>query len=102
MNFKIDNKCDLLVGQFCISKSGRDKGKVYIVYEIVNEDYVLLVNGKDRTIKNPKKKNIKHLQKVNQNVKDFEKKIIEDKIKDLDIKRMIKINLEEAKCQIVM
>lgn len=92
MNFKIDNKCDLLVGQFCISKSGRDKGNIYIVYKIVNEDSVLLVNGKNKTINNPKKKNVKHLQKINQNVKNFERDIIEEKIKDLDIKRIIKNN----------
>lgn len=93
MNFKIDDRCDLLVGQFCISKSGRDKGNIYIVYKIVNEDSVLLVNGKNKTIKNPKKKNVKHLQKINQNVKNFEIDIIEGKIKDLDIKRIIKNNL---------
>ena len=93
MNFKIDDRCDLLVGQFCISKSGRDKGNIYIVYKIVNEDSVLLVNGKNKTIKNPKKKNVKHLQKINQNVKNFEIDVIEGKIKDLDIKRIIKNNL---------
>lgn len=93
MNFKIDDRCDLLVGQFCISKSGRDKGNIYIVYKIVNEDSVLLVNGKNKTIKNPKKKNVKHLQKINQNVKNFEIDMIEGKIKDLDIKRIIKNNL---------
>lgn len=91
MSFKLDNKHSLFVGQFCISKSGRDKGKIYVVYEIVDENYVLLVNGKDRFIKNPKRKNVKHLQKMNEKIVNFEKDINNNKLNDLDIKRLIKV-----------
>lgn len=91
MRFEGENKTDLLVGQFCISKQGRDKGKLYIVYEIVDEDYVLLLDGKYRKIKNPKKKNIKHLQRINDIVKDFKYNIIQNNLDDVKIKRLIKL-----------
>ena len=40
--------------------AGREKGEIFIV---LNEDqeYAFLINGKTRTIENPKKKNKKHL-----------------------------------------
>jgi len=43
--------------------SGHDKNMVYIVIGKEN-DKVLLVNGKNRPIDNPKKKNVKHIIKV--------------------------------------
>ena len=49
------------LGQIVISKAGRDKGDVFIVYDIDGE-HLKLVNGKDRPLANPKKKKIKHVQ----------------------------------------
>ncbi len=43
--------------------SGHDKNTIYLVSE-VNNNFVLLTNGKNRSIDNPKKKNIKHVVKV--------------------------------------
>lgn len=91
------DKTKLSPGQFCTSKQGRDKGKFYIVYEIVDEDYVLLVNGEDRKIKNPKRKNQRHLQKVNSWIDDFNILKEEDKLEDIKIKRSIKLKLQEDK-----
>lgn len=83
------------VGQLCYSKQGRDKDKVYIVYEIVDEDYILVVNGDDRKISNPKKKNKKHLQKMNHIIEDFDKMKSEGEINDLIVKRYIKEKTQE-------
>lgn len=89
------DKTALSLGQFCISKQGRDKDKIYIVYEIVDEDYVLLINGNDRKIENPKKKNRKHLQKINDWFDDFKTLKNENKLDDIKIKRFIKLKLQE-------
>lgn len=91
------DKNELSLGQFCISKRGRDKGKIYIVYEIVDEDYILLVNGRERKIENPKKKNRRHLQKVNSWIDDFNILKKENKLDDIKIKRFIKLKLQEDK-----
>lgn len=94
MIFNRESKTDLLVGQLCSSKQGRDKNKLYIIYEIVDEDYVLVVDGNKKTIENPKKKNIKHLQKINDIVENFYEDIKVNKLKNEDIKRIIKLKKE--------
>ncbi|MBE5735255.1 MAG: KOW domain-containing protein [Clostridiales bacterium] len=43
--------------------SGHDKNMVYLVCDVIGST-VLLVNGKNRPIDNPKKKNVKHIIKV--------------------------------------
>ena len=43
--------------------SGHDKNEIYLVADI-KDNYVMLINGKSRSIDNPKKKNIKHIIKV--------------------------------------
>ena len=48
-------------GEFAVSKAGHDKKHLYM---IVNEDerYVYLVDGVNKTLEKPKKKNKKHIQ----------------------------------------
>ncbi|EFI41396.1 MULTISPECIES: KOW domain-containing protein [Peptoniphilus] len=53
------------VGQVVKSKSGRDAGLIFLVYEILDDSYVYIVNGSNRKLNNPKKKKIKHLIKYN-------------------------------------
>ena len=55
----------LETGQVVLSTCGRDVGKLQMVLEILDDSYVLVVDGKQRKIEKPKKKNIKHLQKYN-------------------------------------
>jgi len=52
---------DNILGRIVISKAGRDKGKSFIIIEIISSDYVLVSDGKLRTFETPKKKKIKHL-----------------------------------------
>lgn len=51
-------------GMIVRSRSGHDKGRLYIVIGAEREDYLLLSNGKKRTLVNPKRKNVKHVQTV--------------------------------------
>ena len=48
------------VGAVVLSTAGREKGMIFLIVEEYN-DFVLLADGKSRTIENPKKKNKKHL-----------------------------------------
>lgn len=50
------------IGQIVCSKSGRDGGKFFIVYDIINKSFVQIVDGVLRKLEKPKKKNIKHLE----------------------------------------
>jgi hypothetical protein len=49
-------------GRVVISKSGRDKGRMFVVVQVVNDRFVMLVDGDLRKIENPKLKNLNHIQ----------------------------------------
>jgi len=50
------------VGSIVFSKAGRDKGNYFMVYEVLNQDFVTLVDGSMRKLANPKKKKVKHVK----------------------------------------
>ena len=54
---------DLTIADVVISTAGRDAGNLFYVLE-ADETYLMLVNGKDRTIEKPKRKKRKHTTKV--------------------------------------
>ena len=50
------------VGDVVISKRGHDSKKTFIVVATLNENYVLIADGKSRKLAEPKQKNVKHLK----------------------------------------
>jgi len=54
---------DLTIADVVVSKAGRDTGSLFYVLD-ADETYLMLVNGKDRTIEKPKRKKRKHTAKV--------------------------------------
>ena len=50
-----------MIGMFAISKAGHDKGRMYLVVG-QEKELLLLADGKTRTVDNPKRKKIKHIQ----------------------------------------
>ncbi|MCX7914431.1 MAG: KOW domain-containing RNA-binding protein [Thermodesulfovibrionales bacterium] len=56
---------DITLGQVVYSKGGRDAGRKFIIFDIIDESYVLLVDGDLRRIDKPKKKKLKHLELTN-------------------------------------
>lgn len=50
-----------MTGMFAASKSGHDKGTIYVIVKETDE-YVYLADGKLKTADHPKKKNKKHIQ----------------------------------------
>jgi ribosomal protein L14E/L6E/L27E len=84
------NSRNLEIGNFVLSIKGRD-AKISIIYKIINNKYVLTINGKDKTFSNPKRKNIKHLKKLDFNDFQLAEKIKnETKILDAEIRSAIK------------
>lgn len=49
-----------MIGRVVISVAGRDKGK-YMVVVGLKDDMLLVANGKERPLNNPKPKNLKHI-----------------------------------------
>ena len=73
---------ETLIGRLVYSKAGRDKGKPYIIAEILDEEYILLSDGNLRTLERPKKKKLMHV--------NISKKIFTNQsIDNLNIKKFI-------------
>ena len=74
----------LVPGQIVKSKSGHDKGDVFFVMKVLDDDYVLIADGDRRKSEKPKKKKVKHLQhynRINEMIAEkLEKNIIVDNI----------------------
>ena len=56
------NKYPIEVGAVVISRMGRDEGRSFVVIQEVDDDFVLLADGKLRTMDHLKKKRRKHLK----------------------------------------
>ena len=56
-------KPDIIIADVVRATAGRDQGKLFYVLT-AEDDYLMLVNGKDRTLEKPKRKKRKHTEKV--------------------------------------
>ena len=54
---------DIQIADVVIATAGREKGKLFYVLN-VEQQYLLLGNGKDRTLEKPKRKKRKHARLV--------------------------------------
>lgn len=51
-----------MIGQYAVSLSGRDKGRVFLIVGAPEENYVLCCDGKLRKLEKPKRKKLKHIK----------------------------------------
>lgn len=85
-------------GQIVFSKSGRDKGRAFVIYDY-NEDYVFIVDGDLRKLEKPKKKKKIHIQ-ISKNIdKEIQNKLENELyILNSDVKKALaKYNEQDAK-----
>ncbi|AFS79243.1 hypothetical protein Curi_c22400 [Gottschalkia acidurici 9a] len=83
----METTTDINLGQIVKSKAGRDKDKIFTVIDIVDEDYILIVDGKYRKLDNPKKKKIKHLMVYKNVLGDLKEKIARNEINNSYIRK---------------
>jgi len=79
---------ELTRGQLVYSLAGNDKGEAYLIWDVINDTFVKVVNGRKKSVTSPKKKNIKHLQPTKRFADEFEKKKLRH-ISDLDVRQAI-------------
>jgi len=84
----VDDK-DLL-GRVVLAKAGRDKGKLFVVVGQLDQEYVLIANGTNRSIDKPKKKKLKHVD-IRPNYLDNirEKLLKRQKVLDAEIRKSL-------------
>jgi ribosomal protein L14E/L6E/L27E len=66
---------DLKIGQIVKSKAGRDKGRVFLICQVIDEQFILVCDGDLRKLNSPKKKKVKHLVIYNTVLTEFAKKL---------------------------
>ena len=55
-------KTEAVHGGVCVSTQGRDKGRYYLIKEVLGGGFVLVADGKYKVLASPKKKSLKHLK----------------------------------------
>ena len=73
------NSFPMEVGRVVLSRAGRDQGHVFVIVDVIDENYVAIANGCQRKVDNPKKKKIKHLVAKPELLEEISKKISEKK-----------------------
>ncbi|MCL2176505.1 MAG: hypothetical protein FWB72_00925 [Firmicutes bacterium] len=68
------------VGSVVKSLAGRDKGSLYIIYSIIDANFVYLVDGRGKKITTPKKKKLKHIKLTGDELANIALKIKESKV----------------------
>jgi ribosomal protein L14E/L6E/L27E len=78
------------IGGYAVSMAGHDSGKNYVIIQMDSE-YVYLVDGKIRTLNNPKKKKMKHVKMLEQSDHSLTEKVRNMTVRNEEIKRAIKL-----------
>jgi len=86
-----------MLGQLAKSIAGRDKGRFMIIIDIIDENYVYIVDGDLRKVENPKKKKIKHLKLLNKRADIVVEKLARKrKVTNEDIKKALSELIDES------
>lgn len=84
-------KYNELIGKIVYSKAGRDQGRMFIIFNVIDDDYVSIVDGDLRTVEKPKKKKLKHLYITNEVMEDVKEWIISNNsISNIKVRRFLK------------
>ena len=78
---------NIYISDVVVSTAGRDQGSLYYVIS-TDEMFLMLVNGKDRTLDKPKRKKRRHVQKVLRSETRVAAKLISgDKVLNSELRR---------------
>lgn len=87
---------DIYPARLVKSIAGRDKNKYFAVMEVIDENYILISDGKGRTTEKPKRKKIKHITDMECELLRIKEKMNEaKKISNSDIRKAIKTALSD-------
>lgn len=79
------------IGRLVLSMAGRDKGKIFMILDIIDKQYVYITDGSLRTKDRPKKKKLKHLKLLPESLEGIAAKLREGtKVFDAEIRSAIR------------
>ena len=86
---------DISISDLVVSTAGRDQGSLYYCTGSDGR-YVMLVNGKDRTLDKPKRKSRRHVQKVlRSETRVAEKLRLGDKVLNSELRRDLAFHADQ-------
>ena len=78
---------DISKSDIIVSLAGRDKGKYFYVID-VEDNFVVIADGKGRKLENPKRKKLKHVRRVTRTETRVAAKILNgDKVLNSELRR---------------
>ena len=78
---------DISKSDIIVSLAGRDKGKYFYVID-VEDNFVVIADGKGRKLENPKRKKLKHVRRVTRTETRVAMKILNgDKVLNSELRR---------------
>lgn len=85
------NKMPVTLGSIVISKAGRDQGRLFLVVEEVDDDFVMIANGDLRKLDRLKKKRRKHLKPTGTVVGAFRDRLSKgEKVEDHELRAWLR------------
>lgn len=86
-------KKDDVLGRVVLSTAGRDKDKYFIIINIINDNYVLVADGKLRPESKPKKKKLRHLRFTDIIAEEIKNQLLsEEKLSNSTIEKFLQLN----------
>lgn len=77
------------VGQRAVSRCGHDRGREYLVYRVLDERFLLVVDGAVRPLSKPKKKNINHLDLCREVAVGLSTKLQTGRASDVEVRQAL-------------
>ena len=78
--------------------AGREKNKYFVVTEVIDENYVLICDGRRRKVEAPKKKKTKHIKGLDYSLKEIKEKLdLGKEINNSLVRKSIRTGLKELK-----
>lgn len=84
------NKAPILLGSIVISKAGRDEGRTFLVVESLDDEYVLISDGRTHKMGKLKKKKRKHLKSVSEPINEIVSRLTDGQpVLDHEVRRWL-------------
>ena len=85
------NKLSIEIGSIVFSKAGRDMGRPFLVMQEIDNDFVMVADGKLRTMDRLKTKRRKHLKPTGSVVEELRSRLAEGAaVEDHEIRSWLK------------
>ena len=94
----MSNNNPVEIGRVVLSRSGRDKGRAFLIVGVIDSPYVLIADGGLRRLAKPKKKKLKHLDVQPMVLENIQEKLTQGKkVFDAELRSALKNAMESQK-----